>query len=148
MPHMEAGLRTDCALSVPMEARHKSAATAAAEPPLEPACNVVDVPGIVCRAVERIDRRAAERPFVHVGFAEQDRAGRLSAALHRRGIEVREPNRRESSIPAVVLTPRVDRLSLIENGMPCSGPRYETPVYFSLRSSRVGERLLFGQRLV
>ena len=36
MPHMEAGLRTDCALSVPIDATHRSAATAAAEPPLEP----------------------------------------------------------------------------------------------------------------
>jgi hypothetical protein len=36
MPHIAAGFLTDPALSVPIEARHKSAATAAADPPLDP----------------------------------------------------------------------------------------------------------------
>jgi hypothetical protein len=33
---MEPGFLIDCALSVPMEPKHKLAATAAPEPPLEP----------------------------------------------------------------------------------------------------------------
>jgi hypothetical protein len=33
---MDAGFLTDCALSVPIDARQRLAATAAAEPPLEP----------------------------------------------------------------------------------------------------------------
>ena len=36
MPQSAAGFLTEPALSVPMDARHRLAATAAAEPPLEP----------------------------------------------------------------------------------------------------------------
>ena len=51
------------------------AATAAAEPPLLPPGHAVERPRVGRRAVRRVLGRRAHRELVHVGLAEDDRAG-------------------------------------------------------------------------
>ena len=121
MPHMEPGFLTDCALSVPTEPRDRVAGHRRARAAAGAAGDPVPIPGITRRAVERIDRRAAECPFVEIGFAENDRAGFFELGDDR-GVKVRFP---------VVQNLRTGcgsdafrrNVSLMEKGMPWSGPR-------------------------
>src|SRR5437899_388251 len=113
MPHMEPGFLTDCALSVPIEPKHRLDDTAAAEPPLEPPAMRFQSHGLMvvppsahsCRLVFPRITAPASLSFV-------------TTVASKSGIQL-------SKIfePAVVLTPLVAMLSLIEKGMPCSGPR-------------------------
>src|SRR4030095_6976899 len=121
MPHIDAGFRTDWALSVPIEPRQRLAATAAPEPPLDPpairlrshgfrvvpynGCTVGPPRAHSCRLV--LPRIMAPASFSLVTTVASKSGIQFSSTFD----------------PAVVLTPCVAMLSLMENGIPWSAPR-------------------------
>ena len=68
-------MRIDPPVSVPIDAHPIPAATAAAEPPLEPPGDRLWIVRIAHRSKRRFVARRAEREFVEVGLADDDRAG-------------------------------------------------------------------------
>ena len=88
-PHSAAGWRIEPPVSVPSASGAIAAATAAAEPPLEPPGHALEIPGVARRAVGRVLGRRAHRELVHVRLAELDHALRLAAAHD--GRRVRRP---------------------------------------------------------
>ena len=84
MPQTAAGTRMDAPVSVPTEASPMPVATAAAEPPLEPPGDARRVVRIAHGTVRRVLAGGAERELVQVGAADDDRAGLVQPAHHRR----------------------------------------------------------------
>ena len=78
MPQNEAGMRIEPPVSLPYEPKSIPAATAAAEPPLEPLVGAAEIPRIPGRTVVRVD--AGVREFEHVGFGDDDGASRAQDA--------------------------------------------------------------------
>ena len=77
MPHSAAGWRIEPPVSVPSESGANPAATAAAEPPLEPPGTRARIPRVAGQAEGGVLGRRAHRELVHVGLAERDQPGRL-----------------------------------------------------------------------
>ena len=75
IPHSAAGWRIEPPVSVPIDSGAWYAATAAAEPAAAPARHAVERPRVGGRAVGRVLGRRAHRELVHVGLAEDHRAG-------------------------------------------------------------------------
>ncbi len=75
MPVKAAGSRTEPPPSLPSASGQMPAATAAAEPALDPPGVQVEVPGIAGGREERVVAEAAIAEFGRVGLAEDDRAG-------------------------------------------------------------------------
>src|SRR5262245_57808671 len=113
---MAAGFRTEPALSVPMDAKQRSAATATADPPLEP-------PGILDKShglyVVPKYGLIVVPPAAHSCILVFPRI--IAPALLSRATTVASKSGTQSARifdPAVVLTPRVAKLSLIDTGIP------------------------------
>ena len=75
MPHRLAGWRIEPPVSVPRASGASQAATAAAEPPLEPPGMRSRSHGIARRLVGAVLGRRAHGELVHVRLADQDRVG-------------------------------------------------------------------------
>ena len=119
-PHSAAGWRIEPPVSVPSESGASPAATAAAEPPLEPPGTRVDVPGVVGGAERGVLGRRAHRELVHVGLAERDRGRRRCPAdTPRRRTAGRGPPRIRE--PAVVSSPACTGCPCRRSGRP-AGP--------------------------
>ena len=117
MPHMEGRISHRLSAVRADGAQAKTCchcrARAAAGSPGDP----IEIPRITRGAVKWIDGRAPEGPLVQIGFSDNNRSRRFEFG-NGSGIEVRLPVVQNLLDPAVVLTPRVARLSLTENGMP------------------------------
>ncbi len=126
MPQALAGLMMEPFVSVPIAAGASPAATAAAEPELEPLALCVSLCGL------RVRPPRALHPLVELGermFAHSLRfvlprmtapaaRKRVTSAASARGLQSRSARE-----PAVVCIPSaVSMLSLIRRGRPCSGP--------------------------
>ena len=81
-------MRIDPPVSVPIDPQPMPAATAAAEPPLEPPGERARVARVVHGPECRFIARRAQRELVKVGFAEDDGAG-LAQPGHDSGVGVR-----------------------------------------------------------
>ena len=103
-PTKDAGWRIEPPVSVPVAAGARHAATAAAEPPELPPGTARDVPRVLHRAEGRVLVRRAHRELVHVGLAEEHRAGAIELLDHVRVVgrdEVREDLRAARRAPAL-----------------------------------------------
>ena len=79
MPHNAAGCRTEPPVSEPNASGAMPAATAAAEPPLLPPGDALEVERVARRSVGRVLGRAAHRELVHVGSPEDHRTRAFEA---------------------------------------------------------------------
>ena len=98
MPQTAAGCRIDPPVSEPSASGARLAATAAAEPPDEPPGTRASSQGLSVGPYALILCGRAHRELVHVGLAEENRAGLLEAAYDR-GI-IRGPERPQHPAPA------------------------------------------------
>ena len=108
-------------MSEPSASGAKPAATAAADPPLEPPGHARRVVRVAGRAERRVLGRRAHRELVEVGLADRRSPPAATHALDDgRVYGGRQPSRMRDE--HVVGMPRVHRLSLSATGTPASGP--------------------------
>ena len=121
MPLTADGSRIEPPVSVPSAPKHGAGRDRGAGAAAGAGREAVGVPRVAHRAVVRVGRGAAPGELVHVGLAEQDRAGALAAGR----ATVASASGRQSArtlLPAVVTQPARPMLSFSASGMPCSGP--------------------------
>ncbi len=119
IPLSAAGTRPEPAVSVPRAKLTWPAATATAEPELEPPEIEAAAEDALATAVRRAGAGQAGGELVEVRLADEQRAGVEQPAHHR---SVLRPARYpKSGQPAVVAMPATSMLSLTANGMPYSG---------------------------
>ena len=110
----------DPPVSVPIESGTWYAATEAADPPLDPPGTRPEVPRVGGRPERGVLGGRAHRELVHVGLAQDHRAG-VAEALRDVGVERRPVSLQDPGARPCTGRPATDTRSLSATGIPSSG---------------------------